>query len=105
MTFKEQVLHIIKEHEKEYHPVDDYVTADALAWLYEEIRMLDDRPWCVDELPAEKGFYAVCYFADGKYSHGFADWNGECWEEHFSFNDAGCKIVAWQKITPFIRMN
>ena len=52
-------------------------------------------------IPTENGFYAVYYYADNEYDYGFADWDGKYWEEHFSFDDVGCRIIAWQKIEPY----
>lgn len=101
MTFKEQVLQIIKKHEKEYNPVDDYVTTDELAWLYEEIRSLDESSWYTGT-PTENGTY-VC-----RMKNDFAKWlvlnfkNG-IWNvdgTSQSFADVGYNncIEKWMKI-------
>lgn len=52
-------------------------------------------------IPTEEGLYAVYYYADDEYEYGFAVWNGDFWEEHFSYDSIGCMVIAWQKIEPY----
>lgn len=103
MTFKEQVLQIIKKHEKEYNPVDDYVTTNELAWLYEEIRSLDDNPWHTGK-PTEEGEY-ICAFlmSDESVEYGWCCWDGTGWGILCDYDpkDSPIAIVGWWKITPF----
>ena len=102
MTFKEQVLQIIKEHEKEYNPVDNYVTTDELAWLYEEIRLLEDNPWNTGT-PADEGDYIVAFrMSDNSVEYGWCNWNNGAWDILFDYDttDGSCGMIAWQKIEP-----
>ena len=99
MTFREQVLKIIKEHEKEYNPVDDYVTTNELAWLYEEIRSLNDNPWHIGT-PTEEGWY-LCFVAFRKEKEPYP--MAYKWEKERGFlvtDDwvATEPILMWQKI-------
>ena len=64
------------------------------------LNQVDENPWYTG-IPTENGLYAVYYYADNEYDYGFADWNGKCWEEHFSFDDVGCRIIAWIPIDPY----
>ena len=58
------------------------------------------NPWHTG-IPTEDGLYAIYYYADGEYDYGFADWYDDFWDEHFSYDSIGCRVIAWQKIEPF----
>jgi len=78
-----------------------------MAILIENMEPLKNLPkdeadtWHTTGIPTEEGLYAVYYYADDEYEYGFAVWNGDFWEEHFSYDSIGCRVIAWHKEEPY----